>query len=169
MRECCTFPLKSSPTTGEVSSTGILDAKCTFYMLPSESSFFLGDFNASLAVLWPNCAGKVRVRPAASLTGFVGMSGLSSDHVNLEDFLAQWPQLLHCFSDPWLNACKRTCNVSDLCVRLQGEFSQRVSDCGFVFFPLLFTSQVVWVKKKNFGSTSLINPRSPLWFIVNHT
>lgn len=108
-------------------------------------------------------------RSAAPLTGPVCMC-FFTEHVDLEDFLAQWPQLLCCFSDPWLNACKHTRHVSGLftgdldyttrmlqypvpfftsTLRVWGfrMKSAYITERSVVLIPLLFTSQVVWQKK----------------------
>lgn len=69
-----------------------------------DSLFFLGNLNIPLSVFWPSFVVKVQGSSLCVIDLFC-MWGLSTDHVNPEDFLTHWPQLLCCFSDPCLEAC----------------------------------------------------------------
>lgn len=145
MRECCTFPLKSSLTTGEVSSTQsfwLQNAHFTCFHLRAHFSW------ETLTHRWLFYGLVVLGRSGSGLQPpWLALLACEGFPQTMWTWRISWPRGLSC-DTVFLTPDSMHANVSDLRVGLQGEFSQRVSACGFMFFPLLFTSQVVWEKNK---------------------
>lgn len=142
----------------------ILDAECTFYrwrVSIRELFFSRENFHESLIDLWPRCAGKVLLGSAASLTGFCWHVRAFHRPCDPRGFPGPVASVVTLFFWP-LTRCMQTHSP---CFRLTHEASGCIRPtCKCSWFHVHSSALHIsgGLEKKNFGSTSLINP-NPLY------